>query len=175
MENNIFILSGGQGEGKTTRLGELLPLLEESGIRTAGFVAKGSWEGGMRSGFTLADIQGSVEKTLCTTQVTDGWIALGRFYFDPEVILWGEQMLQQGILNRADLFVMDEMGKFELSGNVWHPIFDSLLRNNKSLLVTVRSDFITQFIEKYTLENVQIFTTDDDLEQIVNRIRTALK
>lgn len=175
MTNTVFIISGTQGEGKTTRLKELTSILSEGGIKLAGFVAEGDWKGWERNGFTLTDIRNGENSRLCTAKYTEGWLPLGRFYFDPKVIQWGEQLLLQGIKDQTDLFVLDEMGKFELAGNVWHDAFISLIRRKKTILVTVRTTLVCQFVEQFNLDKFQIFKVGDDKQKVVSRIIETLK
>lgn len=175
MTNTVFIISGAQGEGKTTRIKELSALLTESGGRLAGFIAEGGWEEGVRNGFTLKDIRSGENKRLCTTKNTEGWTSFGRFYFDPEVIQWGEELIRRGITDQADLFVIDEMGKFELAGNVWHDAFVSLVHDKKPVLVTVRTSAVNQFVAQFNLEDFQLYKLTDDKQQILNKILEAIK
>ena len=51
----VFIIQGEQGEGKTTRLIEVINLLVSASIPLSGFTAPGKWEENKRSSFQVKD------------------------------------------------------------------------------------------------------------------------
>lgn len=171
----VFIISGAQGEGKTTLLNEVISILQKKDIYMAGFCAEGSWKNGQRYGFQLIDIVSGEKKICCTSDFEEGFEQLGRFYFDMNTIQWGEELLETGVETSASLFVIDEMGKFELKGKVWHNKFISLLNSQKPLLVTVRTSLLKQFIDFYGIQNSEVFSMGQDVKEIAEKIIQALK
>lgn len=160
-KQTIFIISGEQGAGKTTRLKEVLSLLQRKEVSVAGFIAEGSWENNKRTAFTLVNIQSGESMPLCRNKLNDSWIQLGRFFFDPNAISMAEKWLQEGVSTHADLIAIDEIGLFELNGKVWHSALNKLLKQDKqAVIITVRNRFLERVIKKYNLQKVEIFSVD---------------
>lgn len=160
-KQNIFIISGGQGSGKTTKLKEVLSILQKKGVSVAGFIAEGSWENNKRNAFTLVNIQSGESIPLCSNKLNDSWIQMGRFFFDQNAISKAEKWLLEGVSAHVDCFVIDEIGLFELDGKVWHSAFKKLLKqDNRAIIITVRDRFLERVIKKYNLQKVEIFSVD---------------
>ena len=51
-----MLLAGGENGGKTTRAAELVAGLQQLGYLITGFLAKGLWQAGVRSGFDLWEV-----------------------------------------------------------------------------------------------------------------------
>lgn len=166
----VFIVTGKQGEGKTTLLRMLVDQLKAGQIAVSGFYAEGTWKNDQRSGFSLNDIQSGLAKVLCQTGKKKSWLQYGRFYFDPSVIRWGEELLKKGLAGQADLFVIDEIGKFELEGRVWSPVFKKLIEQKKKVLVTVRETLVAEFIDGFSIDTYQLIRVGEPVEKITDRI-----
>jgi len=160
---NVFILTGEQGEGKTTRLKELIVKLRSSGLPLYGFYANGYWENGQRSRFDLVDVQTGKQKLLCANQSAPGFWKQGRFYLDPETIRWGTTLLEG---DKEGLAIMDEVGRFELDGKVWASSLIQLVQNDKPVLMVVRQVFVREVIDKFGIVNSQTIFPDDDLQEV---------
>ena len=167
----VFVISGAQGEGKTTLLKKVLGLLQKNGKSIAGFVAEGTWENDKRTAFTLVNIQSGESVLLCTTVAKDNWVKEGRFYFNREAIVLGEKWLEGSNTFQTNVVVIDEIGIFELNNKIWHPAFQKVLnQSNCQLIITVRKSIVENIIQKYTLENVEVFSVEDTAEEIVEKI-----
>ncbi len=169
---HVFILTGAQGEGKTTRLKELIGKLRSSGLSLYGFYANGYWENGQRSRFDLVDVQTGKQKLLCTNQSVLGFWRQGRFYFDPETIRWGTTLLDG---DKEGLAIMDEVGRFELDGKVWASPLMQLVQNDKPVLMVVRQVFVQEVVDKFGIVNPQIISPDDDLQEVAQGMLHYLK
>ena len=160
-KQTIFIISGEQGAGKTTRLKEVLSVLQRKGVSVAGFVAEGSWENKKRNAFTLVNIQSGESIPLCSNKLNDSWIQEGRFFFNPNAISRAEKWLLEGVSAHANYFAIDEIGLFELNGKIWHSAFSKLLKqDDRAIIITVRDRFLERVIEKYNLKKVEIFSVN---------------
>ncbi len=173
--NHVYIISGEQGEGKTTRLKEIVDLLQQAGIRVGGFIAEGTWKEGIRNSFSLLRIGDRSVFPLCQTEPKEGYIRLKRFWFNPKVIERGEEIIKTCLVEKTDVIVLDEIGIFELEGNVWHDAFLQLLEtDNIHILISVRNSIKNSVIQTFKLKNYQIYTVTDKAEQVVediNKIR----
>ena len=167
----VFIISGTQGEGKTTLLKKVLGLLQKNGKTFAGFVAEGTWENNKRTAFTLVNVQSGESIPFCTATAKDNWLKEGRFYFNRDAIARGEKWLMESTVSQSEYVVIDEIGIFELNNKIWHPAFQNLLKhNNSQLIITVRKSIIDRIIQKYRLKNVEVFSVENTAEEIVERI-----
>lgn len=168
--NNVFIITGNQGEGKTTFLKGILSELKQAGIKTAGFYAEGKWKDNVRVKFDIVDIQSNHQRLLCCDEVTQGFEKVGRFYFNPETIRWGEDIITKAKSLERCVFVIDEIGKFELNRKVWYSLFYDLLQQNLPLLITVRKEILEQVIQFFSITNPVVFelnTTKKAAAQII--------
>ena len=167
----VFIISGAQGEGKTTRLKEVLNLLQKSDKSFAGFVAVGSWDNNKRTAFNLVNIQSGDSIPLCGITAKENWLKAGRFYFNRDAIAMGEKWLLENKNSQTGFVVIDEIGIFELDNKIWHTAFQKLLKqSNCQLIITVRESILENIIQKYMLENIEVFSLKSTAKEIAERI-----
>jgi nucleoside-triphosphatase len=167
----VFIISGEQGEGKTTRLKEVLTLLQKGGSGIGGFVAEGFWEDNKRTAFTLVNARSGESIPLCSIVAGEFSLQAGRFFFNPDAITKGEKWLMDSEHSGADYVVLDEIGIFELEGKIWHRVFQYLVKHsNCPLIITVRNSALKRLVEKYRLEDVEIFSVDIPAAAIVEKL-----
>jgi len=172
--NKVVIISGDKGEGKTTKIVEIIDKLKRNDVAVTGFVAIGEWENGERSKYTMLDIRTGKSAVICTATMTNGYDKHGRFYFNPLAVKFGENILysQQNI---SQVVVIDEIGPFELDGKVWHNSLLHHLENTQNLLLlSVRTKLVDEIVEKYTLANVSVYNTlannDDIVKEIIQNV-----
>jgi nucleoside-triphosphatase len=168
---NVFILSGAQGAGKTTSLLQLLSELEKRQVALYGFVALGYWERGQRSRFDLVDIRTKKKKLLCINQSRDGFWKQGRFYFNQEAVEWGLGLLPK---KNIGLAVLDEVGRFELDGGVWAPLVERLLKNGNHVLMVVRDVFVQDVMAKFGIVNPLLIKLNEDYGTVADKISQKL-
>lgn len=158
----IYILSGKQGEGKTTRCLEIVNQLKSKGERVGGFVAPGFWENNVRSEFDLMDIQSGQKFPFAKRKQEKDWLKIKSFYFNPETIKVGEAILRKAVLG-SDWIVLDEIGKLDIQGYVWSTIFSELISiMDKKWIICVRDIFVDEVITHWQLQNVKLFHIKDD-------------
>lgn len=167
----IFIIIGGQGAGKTSLVKEVLEICREKKMNCEGFLAEGEWEGGMRSQFTLLDVNTGKKALLCQAEFSPDFVRNGRFYFNPEAIHLGENIIENAIKSKAEIVVMDEIGMFELRGEVWAKTLKHLLENhNKCILLTVRDKFLEAVIDKFQMSRAEIFELNCKASSIAGKM-----
>lgn len=172
----IFIISGGQGAGKTAKLWRIVRRLDQLNFRLAGFVAEGYWDGNLRSGFDLVNIDNKDRKVLCRNEFAEKYTQIGRFYFNPEAINYGKNLLNIRKNQEMDLLVIDEIGRFELQGKLWAELFMKLIQDsNNNLIITARYIFVDEIISNFGLNRVVIFDLNDQDEDIIEQISGMLK
>ena len=174
-QQSVFIITGGQGEGKTTRIVEVVDALRDQNIEACGFVAPGKWKADTRVDFSIKNINTGETKLLCQDKPAEGFQKIGRFYFNPEAIKFGESILLMQNGPDKELIVIDEIGLFELDGHVWADVLKQLLNSNLNpLLITVRKKFVEDVIENFNLRNVLVFNFQLQPTEIVQKILKEL-
>ena len=172
--SKVFIITGRQGEGKTTFLTSVLTELSLGGIKAAGFCADGQWRDNLRTKFEIVDINGTGRRLLCCDEAVKGFEKVGRFYFNPKTIQWGEDFLSTAKDNEQRIYVMDEIGKFELAQKVWYNAFHKLLTEKYPVLFTVRKEILEQVIEYFHIFEPIIFGLDDTQKKVAQTIAVQL-
>lgn len=167
----VFIITGQQGEGKTTKLMEVVEKLKQQQLNICGFVAPGYWEGDLRAGFDIVDVNSGMKMILCQNEPNENFLKVGRFYFNPEAIKFGESLLQPESKNLDSLAIIDEIGIFELKGKLWANPFIKLLETSQNkILITTRDKFLDGIIENFKLTNIHVFDLDQSLESMLEKI-----
>lgn len=172
--SKVFIITGNQGEGKTTFLKKVLFELNQSGIKTAGFYAEGKWKKDLRTAFEIVDIQSGKQRLLCCDKESPGFEKVGRFCFDPLTIQWGENILDKARQEGRCLFVLDEIGKFELNQKVWYSALLNILAEEHLVLITVRKEILEPLIQYFQIRNPFVFGLEDEPQIVARAIAAQL-
>ncbi|MBI5239044.1 MAG: DUF2478 domain-containing protein [Elusimicrobia bacterium] len=133
----VLIITGGQGEGKSSLVEELARSLREAGLSLGGLHAPGFWEGGRRSGFDVEDLDSGQSRPLCRTDGPRDWPTQGPFRFSPEGLAFGRRALDEALRRDPDVVVVDEVGPLELRGDGWSAGLDALVRGRRKPMVWV--------------------------------------
>ena len=168
----IFIITGEKGEGKTSLLIEVLKFLQKRNIILSGFYAKGYWENNTRNAFDLINIKSGKSIPLCNSKETENWDYIFSYYFNPDALKAGNKILSKQNIKVSDLIVIDEIGKLDIKGNIWHDAVSNLVLNkNYNLLLVVRKSFVEDVINYWRIENPTIFEVGkNDAKSISEKI-----
>ena len=162
MPKQIFILSGAQGEGKTTRCLELVDQLKAKGESVGGIVASGFWENNIRSGFDLMDVQSLQKIPFAKREAEEAWLKIKAYYFNPLAIQEGEGILRRAV-SENDWIILDEIGKLDIQGYLWSSVFmESIKTPNKNWIICVRDIFVDEVIKHWEMQNVKVLQLKDD-------------
>lgn len=154
---SVFIITGDTGSGKTTFLLKLVENLREKGLTSGGFVALSVPEDGPSGSFNLLDLVSGRILPLASRRFTQGWEPLGGFYFNPEGIRMGINILEDPLIVNNDLVVVDEIGPFELEGKIWADGLTRLLAGFPCpVLVVIRQKLVAQALQKWGLQHAVI-------------------
>lgn len=156
----VHILRGPPQSGKTTALAELVEAAHRQRWRVGGFLARGQWHGGWRTGFVLEPVDGRPPVPLSHVVDQDdvGGVDLvdpirprvRRFRFEAAGLEAGERALQRA--QDAQLVVLDEVGYLELEGGGWDPPLRPLLdRRDGILVLVVRDKLVDRVVLQYGL------------------------
>lgn len=157
------MVTGGQGAGKTTFVIELVNSLQTNGLKLAGFYANGFWKDNKRSHFEITNIEDSNNMVLCSAHHKKDWVKRASYWFNPEAIKYGNNILKEAINNRPDIIVIDEVGKLELEGYIWHRAIQRIIElTDFPMIWTVRNNILKKAVSFFGLNNVVIF----DIEKL---------
>lgn len=172
VKNNVIIITGNKGEGKTTKLQRIVKLIKKEKISMTGFLAYADLKDGDRNGYTLVDIVSSKSIILCSNEPCSTYEKIGRFYFNPLAIKFGQKLLNTNPVEKT-LIVIDEVGPFELQNKIW---YDSLVYQlgipKNVILLIVRAKLVDEIIRKFEITNTNIYKLSVDDIDIVNEIKT---
>jgi iron complex transport system ATP-binding protein len=109
---HLFLVTGLSGVGKTTWCGDLVELARARGLRTAGLWSPVVFENGRKIGIDMVDVHSNERRRLANLRGREAAaVSTIQWAFDPEVIAWGNQALDN--LPENDLLVIDELGPLE--------------------------------------------------------------
>jgi len=154
----VFIITGQTGSGKTTFLLNLIDQLRGKALSIAGFAALSVPEDGPSSSFNILDLVSGNILPLASRRFIEGWEPIGNFYFNPEGMLMGNNILEDPLINNNDLIVVDEIGPFELEGKIWAESLTRLLAMRSCpVLLVVREQLVSRVIQQWKLKDAMIF------------------
>jgi nucleoside-triphosphatase THEP1 len=171
--SSVFIITGKQGEGKTTKLAEVIRILKQKEQAVFGFYAIGAWENGQRSHFHIKDINSGESFLLCERQEI-AEAGKSRFVFFQQAINKGGQIIAEGMKRQKALAVIDEIGPFELKEEAWHNALTLLIKNDFPILITVRERLLKTIIREFGIERPVIFRLEENCTSIAGKIMEQL-
>lgn len=173
----VYIVTGEQGAGKTSFLFALVDLLKKEAIPVGGILAKGEWGKAQRSGFQLVDVSTGKGMQLASVARKENWMSLGKFFFNPEAIAFGNALLTGYQKEEKAILVLDEIGPFDMQGKLWSNALHTIRKSFSGILIlSVRKRLVQQVIHHWNLPLVEIISVDrvnpgDLVEQIIEYLR----
>lgn len=111
-------------------------------------------------------IKTSLQKHIQVDENFKRKITIGKYHFDMEVMNEVSVYLETMDIQKADLIVVDEIGKLELKGEGFEPGLSSLLKRFNSeiisaeLFLVVRDYLLDEVVNKYKLQEAKVIHTD---------------
>ncbi len=168
----VFILTGETGSGKTTFLLKLIEELRGKALSLAGFVALSIPGDGPSGSYNILDLVSGKILSLASRKFAKGWKQIGNFYFNPEGIQMGKEILDDPLIINNYLIVFDAVllslpvmhgaignpiFAFLLDGKVWADSLTHLLSGqNYSVLLVVREQLVSRVMQVWKLEHAMI-------------------
>jgi nucleoside-triphosphatase THEP1 len=167
-KNNVVIITGEIGSGKTTLISGVASRLIESGIKTGGILAPAIYKDANKTGYTIVDIATGNKMQLSHTNEMDGMARVGRYFFIPEAIDFGRNALSVERNLESQIVLIDEIGAWELQGQGWASSLNELIINcEMPLIITVRKSFAELVIGNWMLQNPLVIEAKDALAEEV--------
>jgi len=162
-QQSIFLITGNIQGGKTSFLTELIELLRKSSLSVGGFLAPGSFESGLRSGFRLKNIVSGDELEMASTKETDAWIKYRRFWFNPDAFTLGREWICESLKADPDVIVIDEVGPMEQEGSGWSETLEFLKSSSIPVqLWSVREKLCGEVMEHWSISSDHLIHIDKE-------------
>ena len=153
----IYIITGGQGEGKTSFLRELTSKLKQYAMPLKGFLAAGVFKDNKRTKFVLENVNANEKELLCDTTYNSGDMQFGRFVFKRKGREFGAKCLNVNKTQNKSICVIDETGKLKTSRKGWYHVFKTLLKRNNTCIISVGNLYLNEVISFFEMENLRLF------------------
>ncbi|UCG27564.1 MAG: hypothetical protein JSV24_11415 [Bacteroidales bacterium] len=173
----VYIITSIPGKGKTTFLSELATLLKRGNIAVGGLLERGEWKNGERSGFNLEDLSTGKTMPLATVMKKKSWKKLGKFYFNPDSVSYGNILLQGNEILKNEVIILDEIGPLEINGELWARGLTRITEKFRGILIlSVRQNLVKKVTEYWHLpEPETIDITEEDPCQARDSIQQYLE
>ena len=129
--NPVILVTGSKHCGKTTLVADFIASVSGQGLRIAGILARGFWKDNLRAGFDLVNLSDGSMHALARRRSHPDPNHHLMFDFLDAGIRAGRQALAPRVCRRADIVVVDEVGKLEARGDGWARNIEVLLSIEK--------------------------------------------
>jgi nucleoside-triphosphatase THEP1 len=151
---NIIIITGEIGSGKTSFLKEIIAAIKSRGIETKGFLSLARFDGKMQTGYDLLNIADSNKLDFIREKASEGAVKFRKFYFSREGIDVGNDILLSYKENVSAALIIDEIGPWELEGGGWAESLNKLVALSRyNMIWVVRKEILDDVIKKWKLNN----------------------
>jgi nucleoside-triphosphatase len=170
-----LLLTGNPGVGKTTLIRAIIARLK--GIRCVGFYTEETRRGGQRTGFRIVTLDGQEG---CLASLGTQAPTVGKYSVHVEEFERLVLPLLNPVAQRADLYVIDEIGKMELLSRPFRTQIIELLAQPTNLLATITkrgNGFVDQIKHRSDVEIIEVarYNRDDLPEQLAKKIKANLE
>lgn len=83
------------------------------------------------------------------------------FKFSQDGVEIGNRCMKKILMNPPNIAVLDEIGRFELSGKLWSDNFTQLVNSSIPLIFTTKSKLLNEVLEKWNIYPTIIFSSID--------------
>ena len=168
----IILWTGPKHSGKTTRALDLVKSTRKEGYSVAGLLAPSIYNKGKLIGFYAYDLINDSQKQLAVCNKNEA--GTRHFTFLSEGLKVGVKALSKNSIKNADLIIVDEFGRFELSGRIWRKSVESILSyGNNIILLIVQKELVKDVVKLYShipYERIAANETDS-IKKVVNILK----
>ena len=167
----FILVSGPKPSGKTTLVETVIATLAGRELRIAGILAQGLWRDGLRAGFDLINLA-SGQRVPLARRRNDPHSQHGRIFdFFESGFRAGAEALDT--CRRANLVVVDEIGRLEARGEGWASRLRELLTLEGPLLILVaRLDCIPRIRDRFGFHDTPVIDVRDP--DALDRLRAVV-
>jgi nucleoside-triphosphatase THEP1 len=132
----LWMVSGPRQAGKSTFCRDIAKAALQAGWDVAGVLSPAEIEQSVKIGILVEDLRtGESHRLASVSQQTPDDIRFGDWFFNPQAISWGNQILAKSL--PCDLLIVDELGPLELTRQMGWQIALDILRDDQSRLALV--------------------------------------
>ena len=153
----IFIISGEKGSGKTIFLIDVLALLQMNGFMVGGFVSYHEFQSDC---YHIKNIQTNEELPLMQRVATFDQRP-NHFKFFPEGVALGNNCIKKLLAQPPDIAIVDEIGGYELAGELWSSSFTQLVESSVPLIFTTKAKQLEAVMKKWSIKPTLVFHDAD--------------
>ena len=156
-----FIICGGKQQGKTQFASKLIEALKSENYIVGGFLSKSVYiDSNKCVGYELEPIGNAKSIDLCTINRTKDWPSIGRFYFNPDALKFGKELVQN---SEASIIFIDEVGRLEINEDGWFSVVNELENKGKIIYVwLVRHEFVSEVKTKFNQFDFELINIKND-------------
>lgn len=168
----VFIITGSIGQGKTTFIQKIIQNFHSKGIAVGGIYSPRVMQGNTTVGYDIIDINTNEREVFLRQNSPGKNMKIGRFNINLQGLQKGVKAIKKSSNINTRIVVIDEVGKLELENNGWAKNIEELIRNSQNhVLLVIRDSFVEKVIEKWELNNYQVFNiTNDNFSSISSQI-----
>lgn len=162
--NNLFLITGDIGVGKTTLCQQWIDSARAAGWRVGGLLSPPVMAGGQKAAIDLVDLTSGERRQLAElrrSESSPGAITTGKWLFDTAVLAWGNAVLQR--VTAVDLLIIDELGPLEFErGQGLQAAFELIAAGNYRMAgVVIRPSLIPQAQQRWPDSQPVLITRKD--------------
>jgi nucleoside-triphosphatase THEP1 len=151
-KQEIYLLTGNTGSGKSSFLAELVRDLRSLSIPAGGFLAPSFLDYDGSRSYQILDLTSDKSLPLASRKFREGWQREGNYSFNPEALHLGIRILMDPDIGPDDIIIVDEVGPFELEGRIWAVGLDHLRSEVSCTMIwTVRKPLLDSVIRNWQI------------------------
>ncbi|MEI7499987.1 MAG: nucleoside-triphosphatase [Bacteroidota bacterium] len=118
----------------------------------------------------------SAEIQLCSNISHENRIKTGHYYFNPDGLKKGKEILSENNINDIQLFVIDEVGPLEINNQGWASSIETLCKVSIiPQLWVVRKSLVKTAVRKWNTGNIWIFDIkQDSIDLVIKKIQEII-
>lgn len=164
-----FIITGKKHAGKTTYTKELVNLLKNKGFKLYGFINIGTFKDNERDKFFIKSIHNHEERLFAERSNINNKLSFCSYNFYEDGFSFGENQYNNGIINKSDFIVVDEVGKWELERKGFFYLFNKMPVFS-SIILVCRDDFKDDINQLIFNNMAEIISIDEDKYKVAEKI-----
>jgi nucleoside-triphosphatase len=167
--NKNILITGKPGCGKSTLVQKLRDEFRDRII--SGIITPEIRKGSQRYGFKIMDLSSKKEEIMASVDIQSKK-RVSKYYVDVQAVNRILNKFLEGY-EKADIFIVDEIGKMELYSEKFKEIIIKILDSNKPVIATIalsRDPFLDKIKRR---EDSRVFHLEkDNWERVLNEIKT---
>lgn len=165
---NVVFITEGRNRGKSLYSKEIASILKNEGLDVSGVISIGIFAEGKKEGFKLINENGNTIDILALTKNTLGWFKHGRYYFNPEAFIKGNNYID----TNADFVIVDEVGRLELKDKGWAGLIEKIFKSKTTPIFTINEKYINRVIIHWNIDKYMIIKPDKQNYDNVEKIKS---